>query len=325
MIYKTLEPLIDMYDSFLVDVYGVLYDGIALYDGVQDLLSRIVSVGKRVIILSNTTLVSQVCKARYAQKGLIENIHYNEFLSSGEIFRVVMKEYLGEFGTYTQIFNKNREIFKNCMLREVASIEEADFVYVGSMDSSNGRVYTVDDVRTKSKTPISIEDILTVNCSDIDGFEEIASVLNEGLRFNKPFVIVNPDIFAIESINGIKRPIICQGAIGEFYEALGGGAMYFGKPYKVIYDYAKRYLTGCERTAMIGDTPWTDILGGNMAKIDTILTLTGVFNKFTSNMSDRISIDEKIENVLVGISKKMTHRNLVDFSQRPTHIVHRFA
>lgn len=325
MIYETLEPLLDVYDSFLIDVYGVLYDGATLYNGVPDLLHKIMRSGKKVIILSNTTLVSQVCRERYYKKGLMSGIHYNEFLSSGEIFRATMNGYLDGFSSYIQIFNKNHEIFNESRLHEASSIKEADFVYVGSMDSAGARIHPVDDLRDKSGNPINIEDILSTNCADISGFEEIANVLDECLHFRKPLVIVNPDIFAIESVGGIRRPILCQGAVGEFYEVMGGEVIYFGKPYEVVYDYAKLHLAGYERTVMVGDTPWTDILGGNMAGIDTVLTLTGVFNKFADEAKVDIPLSEKIEHVLTSISKKMTHRSLMDLSQRPTHVIRRFS
>jgi HAD superfamily hydrolase (TIGR01450 family) len=324
MVYDTLRPLVDKYDSFLIDVYGVLYDGGALYKGVPELLKEIMDAGKRVIILSNTTHSSPVCKRNYVRKGLIGMVHYNEFLSSGEIFRALASDLVGKLKKYTQIFNKNNEIFNRRKLHEVDSIKDSDFVYVGNVWIS-GRAFAVDNMRTKSGEPIGIENILSTKCSDIEGFEKITDILEECLSLDKLLVVVNPDIFAIEAVNGVRRPVICQGAIGWFYESMGGKVVYSGKPYGVVYDYAKRYLEGCERTVMIGDTPWTDILGGNMAGFDTIMTLTGVFSKFADGMDANLSMDEKIEEMLTNVSKKMTHKDLSDFSQRPTYVIQKFA
>jgi HAD superfamily hydrolase (TIGR01450 family) len=324
MVHDTLRQLVDKYDSFLIDVYGVLYDGNELYGGVKELLKEIMDDGKRVVILSNTTAISDVCKKKYKEKGLIEGVHYNEFLSSGEVFRAFINDFSKNFHTYISIFSKGHEIFNESGLREVDSIKDADFVYVGIMDL-HWSMLTVDDMKTKSGEPISIDDILSARCSDIEGLDEITCVLEECLSFDKSLLVLNPDVFAIESVGWARRPVMRQGAIGWFYEAIGGKVIYFGKPYGIVYDYAKQHLRGCSRTAMIGDTPWTDILGGNMAGFDTIMTLTGMFSRFARNMPDSLSPDEKVELMLTEIAGKMIRKNLVSFSQRPTCVINKLA
>ncbi|MDR0630907.1 MAG: TIGR01459 family HAD-type hydrolase [Holosporales bacterium] len=328
MIYKTLIPLINEYDSFLIDVYGVLYDGRDFYKGVPELLEKIIKAGKRVVILSNTTLVSSVCQTKYEAKGVIKGIHYNEFLSSGEVFKRTMQDSLVGFQTYIQIFNKNYEIFESSGLTEIDTIQNADFVYVG--DLNNETVYYVDNLKTKSGNPISIENILKTSINDVDEFNNLIEVFEKCLKYKKPFVIVNPDIFATESINGSRKTILCQGAIGEFYENLGGKVIYFGKPHKAIYDYAKQHLDGCHKTAMIGDTTWTDILGGNAAGFDTILTLSGVAGRFINNMNSNsstsnLSIEDKLNKLLIEIAPKMTQKKLLSSSQLPTYVIEKFA
>jgi ribonucleotide monophosphatase NagD (HAD superfamily) len=170
-----------------------------------------------------------------------------------------------------------------------------------------------------------MEELTSTPCGAIQGFDEITEVLNECLKYDKLLVVTNPDIFAIESIEDTSRSILCQGAVGEFYEQMGGRVLYFGKPYQAIYEFAKKYLVDSERTIMVGDTPWTDILGGNMAKFDTALTLTGVTEKFMKLMDHKLTISEKIAKLKRDIAKRMTHKSLVNYSQDPTYIIESFA
>lgn len=328
MFYKNFSYIYENYDSLLIDVYGVLYNGSDFFDGVLDLLAKMKKAGKKLIILSNTTMVSDVCKSRYQSKGLIENVHYDMFISSGEAFKETLKDHVDGAETYFSAFAKNNDIFRNSGLQEVDSIEKAGFVYVGYVNGG-GKVYTADDLRDKSGNSIAMEDLTSVDCHDIADFEGITSILDLCLKNEKTLIVANPDIFALETVvtEGLsaRRPVLCQGAIGEFYEKIGGKVIYFGKPYPAIYDFAKRFISPSEKTAMIGDTPWTDILGGNIAGVETVLTLTGVSGEFFKSMDENLKIDEKVNKLLGEVAPKMTHKNLGEYSQVPTHIVESFA
>ncbi|MDR1034950.1 MAG: HAD hydrolase-like protein [Holosporales bacterium] len=330
MIYKNLEAIYEDYDSFLIDVYGVLYDGKKLYTGVLDILKKIKDSGRRIIILSNTTIVSKVCTSKYAELGLNGGIHYDQFMTSGEVFRQMIPEIFNPSAKYCQIFSKNFRIFEGSTLQEIDKISEADFVYVGVIlgmgtEGKKPRRYTIDNLRTKSGVEIKIHEAIRININEIADFDSIAEILNVCLKYRKRLVISNPDIFAIEAVDGVNRPVLCQGGVGEFYEQMGGEVLYFGKPYLPIYNFVKRFLEGCTRTAMVGDTPWTDVLGGNAAGHATILTLTGVAGKLISEMDREISDCDKITKLIDELAPLMTHKQLKGYSQRPTRIIKSLA
>ena len=325
MFCKNLDQLSNDYDVFLIDVYGVLYDGNVFYDGVLDYLAEMKKIGKKLIILSNTTMVADDCKIKYRPKGLSEK-HYDIFISSGEAFRRIIKDHIGSAKTYFSAFSPNNALFNKDQFKQTDTIREADFVYVGYLNSN--RFYIADAFKDRNGQLIPMEDLTSIDCHDIADFDEITQILDLSLKFNKPLVIANPDIFALEMVStsefSEKRPVLCQGAIGEFYERMGGKVIYFGKPYQAIYDFAKQFIPNGSKTAMIGDTLWTDILGGNMAGVDTILVLTGVSGTFMKSFVDG-DINSKVERLLSKISSKMTHKSLKEFSQIPTHIIERFA
>ena len=321
MIYKNIEILVDKYDAFFIDVYGVIFDGYDLYAGVLDILANIKRKNKKVIILSNTTVLSENCKAFYGKLGLIQGTHYDEFVTSGEAFRNDLAQL--EAKSVHQIFLRNKNLFSGTGISEVDTIEKADFIYVGALGDKS-HPFLADDLKTKSGAGIPIEDLLNFNAEDIAGFEKIDEILKECLKYKKTLFVVNPDIFALEEISGKRRALLCQGAIGKLYENLGGEVKYFGKPYQNIYNFAKSLVGGQDKTAMIGDTPWTDILGGNMAGIDTILVLTGVTGRFLSEFSEK-STEQKFERLLREISPKMKTQHFAEQDQIPTYMAERFA
>lgn len=64
--------------------------------------------------------------------------------------------------------------------------------------------------------------------------------------------------------------------------ASGAKAVVMGKPHAPMMDAAARRLEGCERIAVVGDRPETDLAGGRSRGWTTILVLSGV----TTNATD---------------------------------------
>jgi HAD superfamily hydrolase (TIGR01459 family) len=87
----------------------------------------------------------------------------------------------------------------------------------------------------------------------------------------------NPDIV----VDLGDRRIYCAGAIAQLYEAMGGEALYFGKPHPPIYDLARRRLAALAdpdpaRTLAVGDGIATDIQGGIAEGLDTLFVTGGL-------------------------------------------------
>ncbi len=340
MFFDSVRDVYKNYDNFLIDVFGVLFDGSEFYDGVLDLLKDIKNDGKKIIILSNATLSTREVEEMYSLKGLLRDIHYDEYITSGEAFRYELEEgfknIISMIGytpkTYTQIFQKQRvfEGIKN--LEYVDNIKFADFVYVG-IPRIDGRDIVVDNLSSNEGYSIKLEEIFDMNWKNIEYFYRLHEILEVCLKYNKILVVTNPDLFAHSSVhdeNNMKDRnalVIRQGGIAEYYERMGGNVIYFGKPYSPIYGYASRYISteDKKKIVMIGDTPWTDSLGGNIMGYDTILTLTGISNEFIKNMHKNIDIKDAIKNLLTNISSKLMHDKLKEYSVIPTHIVNKFA
>ncbi|MDR2067556.1 MAG: HAD hydrolase-like protein [Holosporaceae bacterium] len=328
----------ERYDALLVDVFGVLFDGAALFERALQTLEKLRRSGKRIIILSNSTQVSEDAKVGYSQRGMIEEVHYDKFITSGEFLHHVIvnrrKEFYEKIGMEAQtvkcIFMGNEGIFQGSHLKKTDDYESADFLYLGVPRISYGAV-RMDDVLDEFNNPVNLEDILDHDWHKLKdsqgrrGFSEFARQLEICLGKNKILLVANPDIFAPGTLDHTRRryPIVTQGCIGSYYEKLGGKAVYFGKPFREIFEYAKTMVGGIpdEKIAMIGDTPWTDIVGANAVGIDSVMVLTGIPTEFLDKMDRSMTIDEKLDSLFNEITPKMTK---MTNSARPNYIIRRF-
>ncbi|MDR0678604.1 MAG: HAD-IA family hydrolase [Holosporaceae bacterium] len=325
------------YETIFVDVYGVLFDGVTLYEKALITLEKLRKDGKKVVILSNTTQVSKEAKIGYAKRGLLQNVHYDEFITSGEFLHHTIKNHPDKFSramggksnTVKCIFIGNANVFEETHLWKVDTYA-ADFLYVGIPRASYGTV-RIDDVFNRAGNKINIEDVIDSDWNDLQdskgrrGFFEFACQLMNCLHLHKTLLVANPDIFAYSLQDGLSEhmAVVTQGTIAAYYEKLGGKVVYFGKPYAGIFEYAKQLVDAVEPILMIGDTPWTDISGANACGWSSALVMTtGVAHEFLRRMDDSLSEDEKCKILFEKISPRMTK---LSGSVIPKHFIKCFA
>ena len=78
-----VSMLAEDYDGFILDIWGVIHDGQALYPGVCDALNRLNDAGKSVVMLSNAPGRAQLVARMLAGFGL-PAAHCDAVVSSGE-------------------------------------------------------------------------------------------------------------------------------------------------------------------------------------------------------------------------------------------------
>ena len=86
---------------------------------------------------------------------------------------------------------------------------------------------------------------------------------------HKKLVCTNPDL----TVHRGKKEEYCAGSVAQIFESLGGRVVYFGKPYKEIYNMCFKEK---EKVLAIGDNLRTDIKGANNLNIDSIFISDGV-------------------------------------------------
>ncbi len=247
--YKNISEIIDNYDAFIIDLWGVIHDGIDAYPGVNVCLEQMKNKGKKVVFLSNAPR-----RAARAVEGLekvgVPSSLYDHIMTSGEATHEYLKSGQHEFGKKFFMLGPQRDngLMDGTDYKAVSSTVEADFAIVTGFEDDG---CTIKDVRT---------------------------TLNELLENKLTLIWANPDI-AIVRQSGVRA--LCAGAIAEEYKKMGCKTITFGKPYQGVYEKCFDYLQGLskKRIAMIGDNLDTDIKGANNAGIDSYLIAGGVLGK----------------------------------------------
>ncbi len=271
----SVKEIYSKYDIFLVDVYGVLYNGDFFFERALDTLISLRDAGKTVILLSNASCMSSEAESSYCRKGMLKFHHYDDVVTSGG----EMLEYVRGLNNISHVFTKNNSIFQAI---DGVSLDDAEYIYIG-IPKYHDKDVDIDDLYDDNGEKISVDKLIESDWSTITNsydehiLDEIYTVL---CNISGTALCANPDFFAQEKIADQTYNVLRQGAVAMKYEQLGGKVVYTGKPYKNIYNTALKNYSG--KVLMVGDTPWTDIAGANNVGIDSLLVLSGSYQACSS-------------------------------------------
>ncbi len=259
------------FKGVLLDAYGVFWGGneCGVLPGTKEAMEQLVSNGKIVGILSNSTQLASKEINKLHLNGLIQGQHFHFLVTSGEVARHIFLNETLPFPTPNKKFwlfggahpryASHEAIFQDTLYSETSDIDHADFIY------------------------ISIPHIKGEDQIDPEMFrQEIENLKAKNL----PMICPNPDQFAHEGKP--SRAVVRQGSIALMYEKMGGHVFYIGKPHNKAYALAMNYFEkyGCTNPLeilMVGDTPETDIRGARLFGMPSaLITQTGM-------MADRIN------------------------------------
>lgn len=282
---SSVSEIVDV-DTYFLDMFGLLWDGGAFYDGTLDFLKSLKESGKQIVLLSNATVLREPFIASQAKKGLIAGCHYDDVITSGEAFCHVLNQGFFEEITgkkdykYFVLGTENKLMFEKVVSHQTDRLEEADCVYL----SGFGAVVPEEGERI---------------------FKEYAGLLNPVIKRGIPIVCANPDLTFMSK----GKQVLVQGSLGRYVEEMGGKVCWFGKPYGYIFDYAVE-KTGAQKdkTIMVGDTVETDVLGGHRAGLKTLLvTKTGITGDILSQGGKLDALYEKNNVQPTYITEQFSH------------------
>ncbi|WP_343717350.1 TIGR01459 family HAD-type hydrolase [Inquilinus sp.] len=240
----------DRYDAFIVDLWGVVHDGVTPYPGVIECLQRLRADGKQVCLLSNAPRRVGSVVQRLAQIGVPEDC-WDAILSSGEAAHLALAARDDDF------HQALGERFLHLGPERDADVYEAvdDVVRVDRLDDA--------------------EFVLNTGIDDPDErVEDHAPLLEAAAARKLPMICANPDIVVI--VGGKMQ--ICAGALAQHYETLGGTVFYHGKPHPPVYRRCFELLGRPDpaRVLAIGDSFHTDMAGAAAAGIDGLFVIGGI-------------------------------------------------
>ena len=250
---RGIRSLVDRYDTYVIDLWGTLHNGIVPYPGAIDALRRLKEKGKRIGLLSNAPRRAVLAAEMLEGMGIKAEL-YNAILTSGEsVFRALRdrpdpwhRKLSGACWHLGTMYD--RRVFDGLGLDLREHPEGTGFCVVTGAKMNGERV------------------------------EDYQEDLDKGLALGLPMICANPDIWV--PIGDILA--ICAGAFAEYYESKGGDVCWHGKPHAPIYKQLLAELAAAgasvdpARTLAIGDGLHTDIAGAAGVGIASALLVGGV-------------------------------------------------
>ena len=236
-----LSSIFENYSLFYIDLWGVVHNGISLYEKAIKVLNELEKNNKDYILLTNAPRPNNTVKIFLEKMGLNENIRSHVF-TSGE----AALNYLKDNFSLKKFFhigpNKDFDLFKDFEKMKSNNINNCDyFLCTGLFDESNQNLNYYKNL-----------------------FEN---------KTNKKMICTNPDLIIDR---GNKREL-CAGSIAMVYEKMGGDVIYFGKPYPEVYNQS--FNNNDQKVLCIGDNLNTDIKGANLLNYDSLLITNGIHKK----------------------------------------------
>ena len=237
------------FDGYVLDLWGVLHDGVRAFPRALDCLARLRADGKRILILSNAPRRATEVAGRCAQLGLTPDT-YDLLMSSGEeCWQHLSKrpdDWYRALGTCCYHLGPERDqgMRDGLDYRFVDDLNEADFILnTGALGQADTR-------------------------------ETYAMLLESALEISLPMICANPDYVVMRG--GAME--ICAGTIALAYEEMGGTVRYHGKPHAGIYRTCLGLFDGIapERILAVGDSVRTDVVGAQAMGLEAVFVVSGI-------------------------------------------------
>ena len=81
---KRFSEIYKNYDTFFIDLWGVVHNGVTIFDGINEVLKQIKVLNKKVFFITNAPRRSKVIENQLSTFGLKRDL-YENVISSGEI------------------------------------------------------------------------------------------------------------------------------------------------------------------------------------------------------------------------------------------------
>lgn len=251
---KDFRSIVTNYKAVFFDAFGVLKNHKGIIPGVENTFEFLDEKGIDYYVLTNDASRSPEALAMMYQKNGIPNITTEKVISSGMLAHDWLK----------------------------LKIKSGRVAYLGTEQSAH--YIETAGLETLPISKLDLNDVDDIRCMvflDDEGFDwnhDINKVINLLRKKNMTIIVANTDINY--PVNRTDIAIAIGGISDMVEEILGKHFIRFGKPDAQMFMFA--YEQACKKQnlnrddiLMVGDTLFTDIIGGNKFGMDTALVLSG--------------------------------------------------
>ncbi len=233
-----LSSIVDDYQLFYVDLWGVVHNGVSLHDEAIKALNQITKKRKDYILLTNAPRPNHSVKSFLEKLGMAKEIRDHVFTSGEAALNYLKKNF-----SYKTFFHigppRDFDLFKDFKNNKSESIENCEYILcTGLFDDHDKELKYYKDLFDKN--------------------------------LKKKMICTNPDLIVDK---GNTREL-CAGSVAMVFEKMGGEVVYFGKPYPEVYNQS--FDNKNKKILSIGDNLNTDIKGANLLNFDSLIISNGI-------------------------------------------------
>ncbi len=233
-----LSSIVDDYQLFYVDLWGVVHNGVSLHQEAIKALNEITKKKKDYILLTNAPRPNHAVKSFLEKLGMEKEIRDHVF-TSGEAALNYLKKNLLNKSFFHVGPPRDFDLFKDFQKDKSENIDNCDYILCTGLFDDHS-----EDLRYYKNL-----------------FEK---------SLNKKMICTNPDLIVDR---GNKREL-CAGSVAMVFEKMGGEVIYFGKPYPEVYNQSIDNKN--KKILSIGDNLNTDIKGANLLNFDSLIISNGI-------------------------------------------------
>ena len=240
-----LKSIVENYDLFFIDLWGVVHNGIKLHQRAIEALVEIEKEKKDFVLLTNAPRPNSTVKFFLREMGMNKNILEKVYTSGQAALNYLKKNHLEE-SFYHIGPSRDFDLFLDFKKNKSENIENsAYFLCTGLFDNQD---------------------------QDLNYYKEL---LNDFISVK--MICTNPDLI----VDRGKKREFCAGSVAMIFEKMGGKVIYFGKPYSEVYNQSIENSN--KKILSIGDNLNTDIRGANNLNYDSMIITNGIHKNEIKN------------------------------------------
>ena len=233
-----LRSIVENYDIFYIDLWGVVHNGITLHKNAIEALEEITRANKDYVLLTNAPRPNKVVKTILEKMGMSKEIRDKVYSSGEASLGYLNKNYINK-SFYHIGPTRDFDLFSDFKKNKSKDIKDSQYLLCTGLFEEQG--------------------------VDLNYYKELFKD-----HTNKKMICTNPDLIVDKG----KKRELCAGSVALVFEKMGGKVVYFGKPFPEVYNQS---IDNKEKKILsIGDNLNTDIKGANLLNYDSLLISNGI-------------------------------------------------